>query len=466
MLPQNRSTLLAALLVVACAALALSGCGGSSPVSTAAGQNSGIGPAGVSPAAGATITIPAQTLSVVDGQGQVTGRTATTPARSVAAGKPFTLPVTISDSTGITGIGLKFTSDDGSVTCTDIVAGDVFPAQQATIVKNVTGKIGAIAMVSPMAGAKRSGAVLATLTLVANKATPTFVITGGLAGSHAENLGEINPQTSSGPVHAMAAPGVGDPLGVGKPWITDANAIMLAYIGALTPDPGTEAFYDANGDGRIDIRDANKVMLRYVGAETGAWPIVLFSNVNVTGIVRDSVTNAVVVNASVTVAGGAIAVTDSAGRFTSTNQVTGGLSAVAVTNNAYMNFSANMRIATDYNPSDIGTIFFTPNTISGTLYMPDGVTKDGGVSIEISIDSLHTVVSTTGTTAAGNLGQFTFRGIPSGNQVIIVRDQPNPASPADPLTAYKAVTIPAGGNLTGISVVLSAGPPGPPLPTL
>jgi hypothetical protein len=459
-MPQHSRFLPLAALLAAGAALALSGCGGSSPGTPLTGPNSGpsvSGNLGGSPGAvGASIAIPAQTLPVVDSQGRATGRTVTTPATAVAPGKPFALPISISDSGGITAVGIRFASEGGTVTCTDMVAGDAFPSQQVMVAKNVSAKSGAIGILSPVAAVKRSRAVLVTLTLVANSPNPTLVITGELAGSHAENLGQINPQASPAQVHVMAAKSVGDPLGQGGPTIQNANRILLAAVGTMPAPPGDEPYYDANGDGTINVRDANKVLLLSVGL--GTWPIVLYPAVNVTGIVKDSLSNAPVSGVSVTVAGGAAATTDSNGSFTTTNQVGGGPAAVVVTGSAYLGFSADMTVATDSNPSTIGTLTIAPNTVSGTLYMPDGVTTDGGVSIECSTDSLHTVVSTTGAT-----GQFTFHRIPSGNQVIIVRDQPNPADPTSPLTAYKSITIPAGGSVTDVSVVLSSGPPGPPV---
>ena len=464
MLPQNRSSVLVALLVAACVALILSGCGGGSPVSPVSVQPTGTNVGGGTASVGATITIPAQSLPVVDAQGQATGRTANTPAVTVASGKPFTLPVTISDNTAITGIGIKFASDNGSVTCADIAAGDAFPAQQATVVKNVTGKAGAIVMLSPVAGPTRKGAVLATLTLVANSSNPIFTISGELAGSHAESIGLINPQ-SSGAVHTMSTgvKGVGDIYGDGYPSVRSANGIMLAYIGSVVPAPSDAVYYDANGDGKIDIRDANKVMLRYVGAQTGAWPIVLFSTVTVTGLVKDNLTSAVVPGASVTVAGGPAAITDSTGRFTTTNTVSGGSSAVAVTGSADLNFSANMVVATDFNPSDIGTIFVTSNTISGTLYLADGVTAVGNFAIAIgTLNATTGLFSATGSVTTNSTGQFAFRGIPAGRQQIIAGPLANPSDPTDALMAYKYLTTTAGTSTTGLSVLFSDGPPPPP----
>jgi hypothetical protein len=454
-----------ALTALALAAI-VGGCGGGPGTVTGGSQQ--IGSAGGG-ATASQITIPAQTLPVIAADGTTTPLSVSTPEIKVSPGQTFTLKVQISDRRGVTGVGLTAQGPDASLTCLDAVLGDVIPPSDNTLTeKNAAAGAVTVAAIAPTGATASGGGTIATLTLklTGTGSAQPVALSGEVTGAISGWFGANPHKPTAGQVRvATISTGIGDVVGLGYPSLQAAVRILRAYAGVEPAPAGEEVYYDANGDGIIDLPDPIKVLRRYAYVDTGPWPIVLNASVSVTGLVKDSVSGLYVSGASVVVAGGATATTNASGRFTSPNQVASGLSSVAVTRSGYTALNLpGVRIATDITPSDIGTLTITPNTVSGTLYMPDGITKDGGVSIECSINSTTTVVTTTGAAGGATAGQFTFRGIPFGNQVIIVRDQPNPSDPLNPLTAYKAITIPTGGSLTGISVVLSAGPPGPPLP--
>lgn len=372
----SRKAVIVALMVAVVVAVLAAGCGGG-----------GGGPAVTGPAG--KVTVAAQSVRVRTVAPLATTLTVSTPAVVANAGGTLDLPVSISDANGVAGAGLILTYDKAVISCTDVVAGGVFPAG-ATVVKNIVNANGTASVtVVSSTGAAAGPGVLVTFKLAIAAGAPNQSSTLGLSGeidSTTGAIGSINFTPSPISVHHGA---IGDILGTGTPQVF-AAVKMLRVAAGLDPAPSATDLWqwDCNGSGAVDSGDAVLILRAWVGLDP--WPITL--GVTVSGTVRNASTSAAIPGIVASMAGLTSAPTGSDGRFT-INGVPAGSQTLTINQTGYSPYSGNFTVGTT--ALDVGTIqlsaIVTPPTVAITSPLDSA-----------TITTASATLGVTGTSTAGS----------------------------------------------------------------
>lgn len=344
----GKRTIIVALVAALVVAGIIAGCGGGGSGSAT------IGPRG-------KVTLPAQTVKVVTVRPQAVTLTVSTPAVVATAGGTLDLPVSISDASGVAGAGLVLTFDKSVVSCTDVVAGGVFPSG-ATVIKNIVNANGtASATIVNSTGAPSGPGVLLTFKLVIAATATNQSSTLGLTGevdSTTGKIGGINFAPSPIAVHYGK---LGDILGTGNPEVFSAVKILRVAAQLDTPPSAATLWqWDCNGSGAVDTGDAIPILRSWVGL--APWPIVL--GVDVTGIIKNASTGVAIAGVVASMANMTSAPTGADGRFTISG-VPEGSQTLTISQTGYAPYSSAQNVSTS--PVDVGTILLTPATTPPTV---------------------------------------------------------------------------------------------------
>jgi hypothetical protein len=365
---------LAALAVVV--VVMIGGCGGG-------GQDAlPVGPRG-------KVTLPAQTVKVATVHPQAVALTVSTPAVAVTAGGTLDLPVSISDASGVAGAGLILTFDKSVVSCTDVVAGGVFPSG-ATVVKNIANASGtASATIVNSTGAPAGQGVLLTFKLAIAASATNQSSTLGLSGEVDSTTGKIGGINFSPSPIAIRYGKLGDILGTGNPEVFSAIKILRVAAQLDSAPPAASLWqWDCNGNGAVDTGDAIPILRSWVGL--APWPIVL--GVDVTGIVKNATTGAAIPGLVASMASMTSAPTGADGRFTISG-VPAGTQTLTISQTGYAPYSSVQTISTS--PVDVGTILLTPATTPPTVAITAPLDA-------ATVTTASATLAVTGTSTAGS----------------------------------------------------------------
>lgn len=365
-----------ALVAAIVVAAMIAGCGGGGSGSAV------LGPRG-------KVTLPAQSVKVVRVHPSAVTLTVSTPAVVTTAGGTLDLPVSISDANGIAGAGLILTFDKAVVSCTDVVAGGVFPAG-ASVIKNIQNASGtASATIANSTGAAAGSGVLLTFKLVIAAAATNQSSTLGLSGeidSTTGQIGGINFAPSPIAVHTGT---LGDILGTGKPEVFSAVKILRVAAQLDTAPPAATLWqWDCNGNGSVDTGDAIPILRSWVGLVP--WPIVL--GVNVTGIVANATTSAPIAGVTASMANMTSPPTGADGRFTISG-VPAGSQTLTISQTGYSPYSSLQTISTS--AVDVGTILLTPAVTPPTVAIASPLDA-------ATVTTASATLAVSGTSAAGS----------------------------------------------------------------